>query len=93
METEKTQRGFDLSTFKDSYGNECSLQKSSSIEPKVWLGINNPKLIVFENDSMGKYIETVMPKTFSVNSRMHLTQKQVKELLPQLQKFADTGEL
>jgi hypothetical protein len=28
-----------------------------------------------------------------VNARMHLTQKQVKDLLPYLQKFADTGEL
>lgn len=28
-----------------------------------------------------------------VNARMHLTQKQVEDLLPYLQKFADTGEL
>ena len=28
-----------------------------------------------------------------VGNRMHLTQKQVKKLLPHLQKFAETGEL
>jgi len=28
-----------------------------------------------------------------VNGRMHLTQEQVRDLLPYLQKFADTGEL
>jgi hypothetical protein len=29
----------------------------------------------------------------TVTARMHLTQEQVKYLLPYLQKFADTGEL
>ncbi len=29
----------------------------------------------------------------AVNARMHLTQDQVKELLPLLQKFAETGEV
>jgi hypothetical protein len=29
----------------------------------------------------------------AVNARMHLTQEQVKDLLPYLQKFAGTGEL
>ncbi|HEY4787338.1 MAG TPA: hypothetical protein VIH57_14865 [Bacteroidales bacterium] len=28
----------------------------------------------------------------AVNARMHLTQEQVKEILPYLQKFAETGE-
>lgn len=50
-------------------------------------------MTIFENESKGRYIETEMPKTFDVNARMHLTQEQVKELLPILQKFAETGEL
>ncbi|HEY4786244.1 MAG TPA: hypothetical protein VIH57_09345 [Bacteroidales bacterium] len=29
----------------------------------------------------------------AVNARMHLTQKQVRDLLPFLQKFAETGEI
>ena len=40
-----------------------------------------------------KYIITDMPANFDVDSRMHLTQDQVKALLPLLQKFAETGEL
>jgi len=50
-------------------------------------------LTVFENEDMGKYIETVLPKTWMVDSRMHLSREQVAELLPILQKFVDTGEL
>ena len=59
----------------------------------IWLGIDKPKLTVFENENMGKYIETVLPKTWMVDSRMHLSREQVAELLPILQKFVDTGEL
>ncbi len=29
----------------------------------------------------------------TINARMHLTQKQVQDFLPYLQKFVDTGEL
>ncbi|HEY4786266.1 MAG TPA: hypothetical protein VIH57_09455 [Bacteroidales bacterium] len=29
----------------------------------------------------------------AVNARMHLTQEQIKSILPYLQKFAETGEL
>ena len=93
MKNSKTQRGFDISEFKDGYGLECSLQKSSSFNDCIWLGIDNPKLCVFENESMGKYIETDMPKTFDVNSRMHLTREMVAELLPYLTRFAETGDL
>jgi|APSaa5957512576_1039674.scaffolds.fasta_scaffold29143_5 hypothetical protein len=94
MESRKTQRGFDISEFTDSYGEQCSLQKSSSaMEDMIWLGIDKPNLTVFENESMGKYINTPMPKTWMVSSRMHLTREMVAELLPSLQKFVDTGEL
>lgn len=91
---EKTQRGFSIHEFTDGYGESCSLQKSSSaMEDMIWLGVDKPQLTVFENESMGKYLVTDMPKNFSVSSRMHLTQEQVKELLPMLQNFAETGEL
>ncbi len=45
------------------------------------------------DDSMGKYIETTVPKNWMINSRMHLTRDQVAELLPHLQRFVETGEL
>lgn len=94
MKVKKTERGFDITNFTDSYGETCSLQKSSTaFVDKIWLGISNPKLTVFENESKGKYIVTDMPKNFSVNARMHLTREQVSELLPYLQKFVETGEL
>ena len=94
MKTGKTLRGFNYTKFKDQYGLECSLQKSSNAsENCIWFGINKPKLTVFENKDMGKYIITEMPETFMVDSRMHLTQDQVKELLPFLTKFAKTGNL
>lgn len=94
MELTKTQRGFDLTYFMDRYGNKCSLQKSSiATEDCIWLGIDTPKLTIFEDENRGKYINTKIPDNWSVDSRMHLTQQQVKELLPILQKFVDTGDL
>ncbi len=94
MDLSRTQRGFNIGKFKDRYCNQCSIQESSlATEKAIWLGIDNPKLTVFENETKGKYLITDMPTNFSVESRMHLTQDQVKELLPFLQKFAETGEL
>ena len=94
MNLEENQRGFLNGKFKDNYNNECSIQKSSSaMEDCIWLGIDKPKLVVFEDDSMDKYIETTVPKNWMINSRMHLTRDQVAELLPHLQRFVETGEL
>lgn len=94
LNVDKTARNFSIVKFQDQYGQNCSLQKSSlATEDAIWFGTDVDKLVIFENENMGKYIETDLPKTFSVNSRMHLTQSQVKELLPLLQKFAETGDL
>lgn len=38
--TEKTQRGFGRIDFIDSYGQECSIQESSNIIPRIWLGVD-----------------------------------------------------
>ena len=41
MKKQNTERGFAFYEFKDSNGNLCSLQKSSSaLEDKIWLGID-----------------------------------------------------
>ena len=45
------------------------------------------------SNSMGKYIETTIPKNWMINSRMHLSREQVAELLPHLQRFVESGEL
>jgi hypothetical protein len=94
LEIITNQRGFNFAEFIDSYGQKCSIQKSSAATRDcIWLGIDKPKLTVFEDDSHGKYITTEMPKNFDVDSRMHLTIDEVKMLLPILQKFVETGEL
>lgn len=82
VKIKKTQRGFALINFTDRYGQICSLQKSSLAgEDCIWFGVdvNIPK----EAGGEGK----------TVNDRMHLTQKQVKKLLPYLNNFIKTGEL
>lgn len=72
--------GFDYIKFDDHYGQHCSLQKSSLMEPDaIWLGVDNT----------GPY----MGSNVDVKCRMHLSQEQVKQLLPFLIKFAETGEL
>lgn len=94
MELKQTNRGFDITEFTDKYGEKCSLQKSSlATEDCIWLGISKPKLTVFENSSKGNYLVVDMPDNMSVSSRMHLTRDMVKELLPYLQNFVETGEL
>jgi len=41
MKKSKTNRGFAIYTFKDRYGKDCSLQKSScATEDQVWLGLD-----------------------------------------------------
>lgn len=94
MEIKRNERGFENGEFSDRYGNKCSIQKSSlAIEDCIWLGIDEPELTVFENENRGKYINTTLPKNWMVTSRMHLTRKQVNELLPLLQRFVETGDL
>lgn len=74
----KTQRGFAHIAFKDRYGELCSIQKSSlATEDAIWFGQDEP----------------TRHHTGSMHCRMHLTQDDVKWLLPILRHFAETGEL
>lgn len=87
-----TERGFARIDFTDDYGCECSLQKSSSAEgEKIWLGMNDPQ-VKFLVKGRG-WQDYKLPEGVEGFSRMHLTQDQVRALLPYLQRFADTGEL
>ena len=86
----KTNRGFSIFDFKDSYGHMCSIQKSSSAsEPKIWLGLDEIDAFMNVDSRIAKF---TLPESVVVNARMHLNQEQVKKLLPILQKFADTGD-
>lgn len=79
MKSKKTIRGFALIEFDDLYEQKCSLQKSSiATTDAIWLGVSNT------GEKLGNK---------DVNNRMHLNRKQVKELLPHLIKFIETGEL
>ena len=102
MVIEHTPRGLAVVTFEDTYGMECSLQKSSSIEDRIWFGINDckPKIMAIHADEAGvKTNETTgwvpypIPPNVLLSTRMHLSQSQVIELLPYLTKFAETGNI
>lgn len=91
---EETSRGFKVIEFKDRYDNSCSIQKSSlALEEAIWIGIDDPKIIINDGEILGKYVEMKKPENMSVFGRMHLTQNQVKDLLPILNHFVETGNL
>lgn len=85
-----TARGFPYISFEDRYGETCSLQISSLVDEQVhcWFGITNPSI---QEPSNGWQPVKLPPGTV-VSSRMHLSQDQVRALLPHLQAFAETGE-
>jgi hypothetical protein len=103
MEKKKTNRGFELGEFKDYYGNECSIQKSSlATEDAIWIGINDPdpKVLASKASSFGiatdettGWVEFPIPDDVLINTRMHLSREQVANLIPVLQRFVDTGIL
>jgi len=81
----KNERGFSYGKFKDKYNQICSIQKSSAaMYDAIWLGIENTGPDISGPSGLRK--EEVM-------ARMHLTQKDVKKLLPILIKFVETGEI
>ena len=69
-----TLRNFLRSNFVDTYGSQCSIQESSSVTPRLWLGVSK--------DFQGKE-----------STRMHLSQEQVRALLPHLHAFVQHGRL
>jgi len=81
----KTSRGFRIFSFKDRYGQDCSLQESSLAEEgAIWLGVDNTGPHINGPDGT---------RNSQVSARMHLTQEQVKELLPLLTYFTEYGDL
>jgi hypothetical protein len=100
-------RNFETGKFIDRYGYECSIQKSSlATEDCIWLGIDDAKPQIRSSDAIrmglrqrtfdendNGWVKFEIPKEVLLSTRMHLTRKQVKELLPLLQKFVETGEL
>ena len=101
MKKSKTERGFAIIEFIDRYDHKCSLQKSSlAFEQAIWIGVDDPdpKIMASEvtlpdEPTRTGWVKYPIPDGVLINTRMHLTQEQVKELLPHLQKFVETGEL
>lgn len=101
MKKDKTHRGFAIIEFNDRYNAKCSLQKSSlAFEEAIWLGVDDPdpKIMASEvtlpnEPKRTGWVKYPIPDGVLINTRMHLTQEQVKELLPYLIKFVETGEI
>lgn len=102
-----TNRGFSYYEFEDKANSKCILQESSYAggygddSARIWFGIENPSISAFIPG--GGHIDFEPPNikfdnnygdgnvTATVNSRMLLSQTQVRQLLPILQKFVETG--
>jgi hypothetical protein len=95
MDIKKTNRGFEYTKFVDLYGFKCSLQKSSlATEDAIWFGVDDTKPQILRKDGKGwQPIELPTDGEVLISGRMHLSQEQVKQLLPYLKNFVDTGEL
>jgi len=89
MEFKKTDRGFDIAEFRDRYNDKCSLQESSlASEDCIWLGISP-----VDHQQGPPWKPFVLPIDVQCSSRMHLTRDMVKDLLPYLIRFVETGSL
>jgi hypothetical protein len=96
MKIKHTERGFSYTEFTDSYGAVCSIQKSSAAaEDKIWFGAKEIGLKHFKAFEGWKdvVLTQTMEEHYVANNRMHLTRDMVRELLPTLQKFVETGDL
>jgi hypothetical protein len=102
--TELTPRGFQYSKFQDANSKECSIQISSDYreETLLWLGLKGADPVIMATKAKEYGIETEettgwipysIPSDVLLNTRMHLTQSQVKELIPILEYFVEHGNL
>jgi len=83
IDDKPTERGFSNLQFEDRYGQKCSLQNSSlATEGAIWFGVDNTGPHLKGPDQMFNS---------SVGARMHLTRKQIQELLPYFKVFVMRG--
>uniref|UniRef100_A0AB39CDJ2 Uncharacterized protein n=1 Tax=Pseudomonas phage HRDY3 TaxID=3236930 RepID=A0AB39CDJ2_9VIRU len=94
MLAQTTERGFPRLDFVDRYGHMCSLQESSlATEAAIWFGPNEAEP---EHMVHGKgWVPYVYPEGIEVlhHTRAHITQRQMKEILPILEHFTKFGEM
>ena len=102
-----TGRGFGIGKFADRYGEECTIQDSSlATEAAIWFGVHDPVPKIMARDAPEEWrnpvtdpernngwVNVPLPEGTLLGGRMHLSQSQVIELLPILQRFAETGSV
>lgn len=98
-----TERGFAAIGFVDRYGADCSIQKSSIAEDDaIWFGVDDahPQIMASQAAAHGVqtkatcgWVKYPVPDEVLLNTRMHLTRRQVEDLLPVLIHFVETGEV
>jgi hypothetical protein len=103
LKMERTERGFVIGEFKDRGGLKCSVQKSSTAgEDCIWLGVHEDRLDVCLGNGRGwvqpnlkELVAEKYPGNAGIllNTRMHLSRGQVRQLLPLLRHFVETGDL
>jgi hypothetical protein len=99
MEKGKTDRGFTIIMFKDRYDTPCHMLKSSlADEDCIWFGCDeaDPRImasIVVPGGTGWVPYKMPLEEHVLMNTRMHLSRDQVKEILPILQKFVEIGEI
>lgn len=82
MKKSKTNRGFRLYTFKDVYGEQCSIQKSSHAEKdQIWMGLDADE------------VRTHHVTGQSLGMRMLIDRKLAAKIALKLAAFAETGEI
>lgn len=95
IKNDVTVRGFRINKFVDLSGSECSIQESSlATDYAIRIGMTEAKPIITAKklrDDLTGCINYPVPDDVSIQSMMHLNREQVKELIPILQKFVDTG--
>jgi hypothetical protein len=98
----RTMRGYQQKQFLDSHNTPCSLQVSSAAlkngDRSIWFGptTGDDSIQVgfpWRDVSIAEMREVFDCAHVGVTDRMHLTQTQVKALLPILQRFVATGHI
>lgn len=83
LKSTKTNRGFALINFEDDNG---------ATDGHIWLGVDDPDPQIRNPNGPG-WVPYAIPEEVLLTTRMHLTRKQVKKLLPVLEHFVKTGLL
>lgn len=104
----KTARDFEFQYFDDDYRVKCSIQESSSVEPHIWLGVDEPEIKMMYKDAQaaGLNLKKDAPESNDLGwctyplpegarnfSRMYLNQKQAKKLVKELRYWIRHGKL